>query len=219
MERLVEMGLAVEKQLQAPLSEAEIDRFRDVIAARFLSDEFVEFLRLGPAWPVWSNEPENVFEDLDALSLSRAPQDRYALVYSPRWVLLGSEENVFIATTPEPARRSAVMLGDLSAPGHVWPMFPSLRSMLWFLVQVADRLICGDFADERGWMRSWFWDLLFPWSADNTEYEMLRDAAMRVERDRHTGWLWDAPPVWEAGWTLEWMTAVGIGDADMTGPT
>lgn len=216
--QMVEMNEAIPQYLREPMADTEIEEYRRLFGQRHLSGELEEFMRLGPAWPVTPMRPEIYFEDLDDSQIELAkqkPLSMHSLVYSPRFLAAGVEETLFIATTPYPTRSSAVMLCDLGAPGHVWPVFPSLRSLLWFFNEVAQRLIDGELVDERTWMRSWFWDLLFPEEASSPVYRELRDEAVRLETDRHPGWLWDQPPVWDAGWTLEWMTAMGVGDADI----
>lgn len=48
MERLAELGRAVEKQIQQSLPEVEITKSRDVVAPRQLSDELVEVVLARP---------------------------------------------------------------------------------------------------------------------------------------------------------------------------
>ncbi len=218
-ERLIEVGLASPRQLQDPMPEEKIETLRSQFAPRHLSDELVEFFRVGPSWPILDFVISDLseFEDERWLEqIRRGPLDPHEVLWSPRWILLGAERCVFVATTPEPARRSAILLCDLGLPGAAWPMFPSLRSMLWFLNQVAQRILDGSI-DVHGdpSFGAWFSALMYPEEQRSPAYTALREAAVLGETDRHPGWRWGEPPVWETGWTLEWMTALGVGDLDI----
>ncbi len=205
---------------ESPWEPARVQAVREIYHPRLPADELVDYFRAGPASTLelaTDHEPAILDEDADWIERHAGDftQPIRGGILSTRWIHFAFNDRfcVLSASRPRPSRHAAIVLWDM-APEDPQPMFPTLESWLWFLVQVGEALESGEIEDERGFADGWAWDLLNPTQTLVPAYHDLHAIACALA-PHHDGWVHDQPLPRDGGWTLEWLRALGIADLDL----